>query len=89
MIGNYQSNFFNQFLWLLYYLSCHVLFIRYEANIFLTLMSFQARGNEDPSGRLRPEIVDEVGEKYATVVMINGGKKQQENHAKLIQVQHQ
>ena len=52
-------------------------------------MSFQARGNEDPSGRLRPEIVDEVGEKYATVVMINGGKKQQENHAKLIQVQHQ
>ena len=27
----------------------------------------QAKGNEDPSGRLRPEIVAEVGEKYAMV----------------------
>ena len=47
---------------------------------------FQARGNEDPSGKLRPEIVEEVGEKYATIVMTNGGKRQQQNHAKLIQV---
>jgi hypothetical protein len=35
---------------------------------------------------MRPEIVDEVGEKYATVIMTTGGKKQQQNHAKLIQV---
>ena len=47
---------------------------------------FQARGNEDPSGKLRPEIVDEVGEKYATIVLSSSGKLQQHNHAKLIQV---
>ncbi len=29
----------------------------------------KAKGNEDPSGRLRPEIVDEVGERYATVIL--------------------
>ena len=29
----------------------------------------KAKGNEDPSGKLRPEIVDEVGEKYATVII--------------------
>ena len=28
-----------------------------------------AKGNEDPAGRLRPEIVDEVGEKYAMVTL--------------------
>ena len=47
----------------------------------------QARGNEDPSGKLRPEIVDEVGEKYATIVLSSSGKLQQQNHAKLIQVE--
>ena len=31
-----------------------------------------AKGNEDPSGRLRPEIVDEVGEHYAMVTL--GGR---------------
>ena len=29
----------------------------------------KAKGNEDPSGKLRPEIVEEVGEKYATVII--------------------
>ena len=29
----------------------------------------QAKGNETPDGRLRPEIVDEVGEKYAMVTL--------------------
>ena len=28
-----------------------------------------AKGNEDPAGRLRPEIVDEVGEQYAMVTL--------------------
>lgn len=29
----------------------------------------KAKGNEEPSGRVRPEIVEEVGERYATVVL--------------------
>ncbi len=52
-------------------------------NLFV---AFQARGNEDPSGKLRPEIVAEVGEKYATIALTSLGKKHQQNYAKLIQV---
>merc|ERR1719334_310146 len=29
----------------------------------------KAKGNEDPAGRLRPEIVEEVGERYAMVTL--------------------
>ena len=29
----------------------------------------QAKGNETPDGRLRPEIVEELGEKYAMVTL--------------------
>ena len=33
------------------------------------IFSLCISGNEDPSGKLRPEIVDEVGERYATVIL--------------------
>ena len=44
----------------------------------------KAKGNEDPSGKLRPEIVEEVGEKYATVVL-KAVTNIQKEHAKSIQ----
>ena len=40
----------------------------------------KARGNEDPSGRLRPEVVGELGEKYATVTL-KGTPKQYQHYA--------
>lgn len=45
----------------------------------------QAKGNEDPSGKLRPEIVEEVGERYATVI-ISTTNKIHRDHAKQIQL---
>ena len=40
-------------------------------------------GNEDPTGKLRPEIVEEVGEHYATVIL-KSDTKVQEGHAEKI-----
>ena len=39
-----------------------------------------AKGNEDPAGKLRPEIIDEVGEKYA-MVTLNRATNNFEKHA--------
>lgn len=44
----------------------------------------KAKGNEEPSGRLRPEIVEEVGERYATVIL-TAVTNIQKDHAKKIQ----
>merc|ERR1719228_1497965 len=43
----------------------------------------KAKGNEDPTGKLRPEIVEEVGEHYATVIL-KSETKVQEDHANKI-----
>ena len=45
----------------------------------------KAKGNEEPSGKLRPEIVKELGEHYATVVLKNNTEKILEEHASSIQ----
>ena len=46
----------------------------------------KAKGNEEPSGKLRPEIVKELGEHYATVVLKNDSCKILEVHAESIKV---
>ena len=46
----------------------------------------KAKGNEEPSGKLRPEILEELGEYYATVVLKNDNSKVLEEHATAIQL---
>ena len=43
----------------------------------------QAKGGEDPSGRLRPEIVEEVGERYAMVALSRAGGDYRQHAADL------
>lgn len=42
-----------------------------------------SKGNEEPSGRLRPEIVEEVGERYATIILTAVGQVQKEHAANI------
>merc|ERR1712020_664351 len=46
----------------------------------------KAKGNEEPSGKLRPEIVNELGEHYATVVLKNDSNKILKEHAQSIKL---
>ena len=46
----------------------------------------KAKGNEEPSGKLRPEILNELGEHYATVVLKNDSSKILEEHAESIKL---
>jgi phosphatidylinositol-4-phosphate 3-kinase len=45
----------------------------------------KAKGNEEPSGKLRPEIVNELGEHYATVILKKGTSTILQEHAIAIQ----
>ena len=45
----------------------------------------KAKGNEEPSGKLRPEIVNELGEHYATVILKKGTSTVLQVHAIAIQ----
>ena len=46
----------------------------------------KAKGNEEPSGKLRPEILNELGEHYATVVLKNDSSKILDEHAESIKL---
>ena len=46
----------------------------------------KAKGNEEPSGKLRPEVVNELGENYATVILKSDTSKAFEEHANAIDV---
>jgi len=51
--------------------------------LITTCLQFDAaKGNEDPAGRLRPEIVEEVGERYAMVTLNRISGANFEQHAK-------
>jgi len=52
-------------------------------HLITTCLQFDAaKGNEDPAGRLRPEIVEEVGERYAMVTLNRVSGANFDQHAK-------
>ena len=55
------------------------------SKLITTCLEFdKSKGNEEPSGKLRPEIVEEVGEKYATVVLKDFSHQKSKEHAQNI-----